>query len=53
MKMNVEGKIRRGRQKKKRWLDTIENGIRIVDVCVGDVENRNEWKFRTRMIDPK
>jgi len=36
--MNVKGKRGRGRQKKRR-LDIIENDIRAVHVCVGDVEN--------------
>jgi hypothetical protein len=27
---------------KKRWLDTIENDMMTVVVCVGDVENQNE-----------
>jgi hypothetical protein len=33
MKVNVERKSGRGRPK-KRWLDTIENVMRAVDVCV-------------------
>jgi hypothetical protein len=41
MQINVEGKRRRGRPK-KRWLDTIENEIRAFGVCIGDVENRDE-----------
>jgi hypothetical protein len=52
MKKNVEGK-KEEKDQKKRWLDTIENYIRAVGVCVGDVENRDELKFRTRVIDPK
>jgi len=32
MKMNIERKRRRGRPK-MRWLDTIENDIRAVDMC--------------------
>jgi hypothetical protein len=50
--MNFEGK--RGRTRPKEiWLDTIENDMRSVGVCIGDAENRNEWRFRTRMADPK
>jgi len=45
MKMNVEGKIRRGKSK-KRWLETIENDMRAVGVCKGDVENREKWRYR-------
>jgi len=38
LKINVEEKKERGRPK-KRWLDTIENDMRAVGVCVGDVKN--------------
>jgi hypothetical protein len=52
-KINVKGK--RGRERsQKRWLDTIENDMRAaVGVCVGVVENRDEWRFKTRVADPK
>jgi len=46
MKMNVEGKKRRGRPKKRR-LDAIENNTRAVGVCIGDMKNRD--KFRTKV----
>jgi hypothetical protein len=52
MKMNVEGKRERGKLK-KRWLDMIKNDMRAVDVCVWDVENQDEWRFRTKVADPK
>jgi hypothetical protein len=48
--MNVEGK--RGRPK-NRWLDTIENEMRVISVLLGNVENRDNRRFRTRMADPK
>jgi hypothetical protein len=38
MKMNIGGKRGKGRSK-KRWLDTIENNMMAVGVCVGNVEN--------------
>jgi hypothetical protein len=50
MKMNVEGEKGKPR---KRWLDTIENDMRAVDVCVGDVENRDGRRLRTRVPHPK
>jgi hypothetical protein len=50
MKMKIEEKSGRGRPK-KRWLDTIEYDIRAIGVCVGDVENRDEWRFKTGMVD--
>jgi hypothetical protein len=40
MQINVEGK--RKRRLKKRWLDTIENYVRAIGVCEGDIENRNK-----------
>jgi hypothetical protein len=52
MKINVDGKIGRGKPKKK-WLDKIENDMRTVSVSVGDAENRDEWRFRTQVADPK
>jgi hypothetical protein len=52
MEINVEGKRRRGKPIKRR-LNTIENDMRAVDVCVGDVKNQDEWRFRTRVSDPK
>jgi hypothetical protein len=42
--INIEEK--NGRRSKMRLLDTIENDMRAVGVCIGDVENRNEWRFR-------
>jgi hypothetical protein len=51
MKMNVEGKRRR--KSKKIWFNTIEDDMRAIGVYVGDVENRDKWRFRTRMADPK
>jgi hypothetical protein len=48
MKRRVEGKRRR-RIPKKRWLDTIENDIKAVGVCVSNVENRDNWRFRTKV----
>jgi hypothetical protein len=36
-----------------RWLDTVENDMRAVGVYVGDVENRDKWRLRTRVADPK
>jgi hypothetical protein len=50
IKLKVHGK--RGKPK-KRWLDTIENNRMAVGVCVRDIKNCDERKFRTRMIDPK
>jgi hypothetical protein len=51
MKMNVEGKYRR-RRPKNRWLDIIENDMRTVGVYIGDVENQDEWRFRTKVANP-
>jgi len=34
-------------------LDTNENIMRAVGVCVGDVENRVKWRFRMKVADPE
>lgn len=44
MKINIE--------RKRKWLDTIENDMRTACVCVEDVGNRDKWKFKTRVADP-
>lgn len=49
MEINVEGK--RGRSKNK-WMDMIEN-MRAIGVCVEVIENRDEWKFKTKVFNPK
>jgi hypothetical protein len=36
-----------------KWLDTIENDMRAYSVSVWDVENRDQWMFRTRVADFK
>jgi hypothetical protein len=41
MKINVKGKKERGRPKKK-WLDTIENDMRAVSLCIEDIENHDK-----------
>jgi len=43
MKMNVERKRERGRLK-DRCLDTIENDMRAVCMCIADVENLEKWR---------
>ncbi|KAL4135686.1 hypothetical protein QTP88_007282 [Uroleucon formosanum] len=48
MKINIEGKRERGRPKKK-WLENIEKDMRVVGVCIGDVKDRDKWRFRTRL----
>jgi len=50
--MDVEGKRGRGRPK-KRWLETLENDMRAVGVCRGDVIDQIKWRCRTRVADPK
>jgi hypothetical protein len=34
-------------------LDKTENDIRVIGVSVGDIENKDEWKLKTRVADPK
>lgn len=47
MKINFERKIRR-ENVEKRWLDKIENYMKVVGVFVDDVENLNKWRLRQR-----
>lgn len=50
--MDVEGRRGRGRPK-TRLLDMIESDLRVAGVSVGDMEDRDKWKHRTRVADPK
>jgi len=34
-------------------LDTIENNMRAACMWVGDVENRDNWRFWMKVADPK
>jgi hypothetical protein len=56
MKIDIERERGRGRPKMIR-LDTIENNKRAIGVrvcvCIGDVENCDKWKLRTRVVDLK
>jgi hypothetical protein len=49
--MNAKEKNRKGRTK-MRWLDTIENDLRTIGVCVEYVKNRDEWRIRTMVAYP-
>jgi hypothetical protein len=54
MKIHVGEKRGRGRERsKKRCLDTIENNMRAIGVSLGDMENRDEWRFKTSVADSK
>lgn len=49
----VEGKIEKGRPK-KRWGNVIENNMRWAGVsCEKGARNRALWKLRTMVADPK
>lgn len=50
MPMNVEGKKGKGRSKNK-WLDTIENGIRAVGVCLGEEEIETKVKTKSSELE--
>lgn len=52
MEMNVEVSRGRGRLK-KRWLDAFKNDTRAVGVCVDGARDCVEWRFRTRVTNPK
>jgi hypothetical protein len=44
---------KRKRKTKKRWLDRIKNNMRAIGGCVRNMENRDEWKFRTKVGNSK
>jgi len=50
MKRKVKRKRERGRPNKI-WLDTIENDMKDVGVCIKDVENQENWWCRTKVVD--
>jgi hypothetical protein len=52
IKINFKGKRGRGRPK-RRWLNMIENVMRVVGVYVGDIENSDESRFRIRLANSK
>jgi len=39
-----------GEDRKKKWLNTIEEDMKIAGVCV---EDRAEWRFKTNVTDPE
>lgn len=48
----MKGEEKEGDQKKRR-LETIENDIRAVGLCVGDGKNPEKWRFRAKVAAPK
>ena len=51
MGMEVPGKIRRGRPK-RRWLDSIRNDLSERKLSGEDAQDRAKWRRLTRHIDP-
>ena len=51
MKMEVPGKRRRGRPR-KRWKDTLNEDMREKDVQVNDTQDRCRWRRLIRNSDP-
>jgi hypothetical protein len=45
--------IEKEEDQEKKWLDMIENDMRAIDVWVGNLENQNNWRFRTKVTNPK
>lgn len=40
-------------QRRDGWIETVENYIRAVSVCIGNVNNRDMWRLRTKIADIK
>ena len=51
MTMEVQGKIRRGRPK-RRWLDSIRNDLSERELSREEAQDRTKWRRLTRHIDP-
>ena len=48
---DVQGQQSRGRQR-KRWIDVVKYNMEDLWLDLMDVENRAEWRRRTRVADP-
>ena len=51
MEADVHGQRSRGRQI-KRWIDVVKYNMEDLRLDLMDVENRAEWRWRTRVADP-
>ena len=51
LEADVHGQRSRGRQR-KRWIDVVKYNMEDLRLDLMDVENRAEWRRRTRMADP-
>jgi len=47
----VHGRRNRGRQR-KRWMNTISHDLISLNLTPVDVEDRDDWRRRTRVADP-
>ena len=53
LEADVHGQRSRGRQRKrKRWIDVVKYNMEDLRLDLMDVENRAEWRRRTRVADP-
>jgi len=51
LEADVRGQRSRGKQR-KRWIDVVKYNMENLRVDLMDVENRAEWRRRTRVADP-
>ncbi|KIH59203.1 hypothetical protein ANCDUO_10579 [Ancylostoma duodenale] len=51
MNITVDGRRPRGRPK-TRWLDRIEEDMRVLKLTEEDALNRRKWRNQTRYADP-
>ena len=51
LEADVHGQRSRGRQR-KRWIDVVKYNMEDLRLDPMDVENRAEWRRRTRVADP-
>ena len=52
MRTDVEGKRRKGRQK-RRWMDSVRVDLREKGLSGEETHNRAEWRELVRNIDPE
>lgn len=45
--------MKKGLEFEKKWLNAIEDGMKIAGLCVDDVEDRVKWRSRTLVAELK
>ena len=51
LRMELPGKRKRGRPK-RRFMDVVKEDMAVVEVTEEDTEDRNNWTWKIRCVDP-